>query len=403
MKNMQGNISIVLFIFTHVLFGQFQHQNSQTTNNLNDVVFLDVNIGIAVGNNGTIIRTIDGGENWNLIMEDNSIVFQKINFFDNQNCIAIGSHIYISNNAGETWSNIAHSNTTFYDIALLNGTTCLISGEPATLIKSTNYGQSFSNIIEKDANNNLRLLSFIDENIGFSCKSTQGGLTPTLKTIDGGLSWTLLPDLVGTYTIMEAFTFISELKGFKGGWYEPYFKQTSDSAIQWNFVTTNETISPSLYDFHIKSTQPNAYFACGWYGEIYKSIDGGDNWFILNSGVANDISIRGIFFVNDNKGWAVGDGGTVIKTENGGVLSTDFNNTDATFVELYPNPAHTKVNIKKSKNTVIDKIVMFTSTGQMINSLKFDNSIDISTLAKGIYFIKFESADVIQFEKLIIN
>ena len=38
--------------------------SSQTDNNLNDVDFLDSNIGVAVGDGGTILQTADGGETW---------------------------------------------------------------------------------------------------------------------------------------------------------------------------------------------------------------------------------------------------------------------------------------------------------------------------------------------------
>ncbi|SVC38018.1 uncharacterized protein METZ01_LOCUS290872, partial [marine metagenome] len=38
--------------------------SSQTDKDLNDVDFLDSNIGVAVGNGGTVLKTVDGGETW---------------------------------------------------------------------------------------------------------------------------------------------------------------------------------------------------------------------------------------------------------------------------------------------------------------------------------------------------
>ncbi|MEZ4824997.1 MAG: hypothetical protein R3C61_01700 [Bacteroidia bacterium] len=72
------------------MFGQFEICNSSTNKDLYDVWFIDQNTGIAVGDSGTIVRSIDGGINWTLIMSDHSVSFRKVKFFDSQNGIAIG-------------------------------------------------------------------------------------------------------------------------------------------------------------------------------------------------------------------------------------------------------------------------------------------------------------------------
>jgi len=56
-----------LFFFllsTQICFAQWYLQNSGTTKNLYAVHFIDENIGIAVGDSGTILRTTNGGTAW---------------------------------------------------------------------------------------------------------------------------------------------------------------------------------------------------------------------------------------------------------------------------------------------------------------------------------------------------
>jgi len=63
-------------------------------------------------------------------------------------------------------------------------------------------------------------------------------------------------------------------------------------------------------------------FFGGWGGKsdqnntILKTVDGGKNW------IAQDIATishwNSVFFINENIGWIVGDGGKILKTINGG-------------------------------------------------------------------------------------
>ena len=61
-------ITIILFVFfSSAMFAQnfnWTAQNSGVTARLNDVYFADSQTGWAVGDNGTIVNTTDGGQTW---------------------------------------------------------------------------------------------------------------------------------------------------------------------------------------------------------------------------------------------------------------------------------------------------------------------------------------------------
>ncbi|HOW26424.1 MAG TPA: T9SS type A sorting domain-containing protein [Bacteroidales bacterium] len=57
-------------------------------------------------------------------------------------------------------------------------------------------------------------------------------------------------------------------------------------------------------------------FVVGYGGSIFKTINGGSDWFALSSGTASNLS--SLCFTDADTGYAVGDNGTILKTTNGG-------------------------------------------------------------------------------------
>jgi photosystem II stability/assembly factor-like uncharacterized protein len=390
-----------LIFLTLNLFGQFQYCNSSVSKDLHDLCFIDQNIGIAVGDSGTIVRSIDGGINWDLIMGNDTVNFKKVKFFDVQNGIAIGSDIYMTNDAGLSWSKTPHGNEYYYDIEILNQTTCIISGGPVALIKSSNTGMSFIDLVVPQ-NGHFGLLSFVNENIGYACNKGGGGSSPTLKTTNGGINWTMIQSGGNVNSVMEAMSFVSEAIGFKGGWYNASLQKTSDSAINWSNINYEDSLTyGEIYDFHIKQSQPNSYYACGWYGQIFKSTDGGSNWIELNSGLSNTTTLYGIFFINDTIGWAVGQNGTIIRTSNGGETVGLFDIEENLKLSLFPNPTRDLVHIAKQEAFEIREIRLYDLNGQELMSENNKETINLRPFPDGIYIIEIKTDKGISRRKIV--
>jgi photosystem II stability/assembly factor-like uncharacterized protein len=73
-----------------------------------------------------------------------------------------------------------------------------------------------------------------------------------------------------------------------------------------------------LYDDLFSVSFPNEKdgWACGRWGTILHTSDGGNTWNQQNSGT--DYTLSSIFFTDPQNGWAVGDGGTILHTTDGG-------------------------------------------------------------------------------------
>jgi len=77
--------------------GWFCQSPIPTKNYLNDVCFINKDIGIAVGEAGTILRTTDGGNTWNNQSIENSFNLTGVWFNDTNNGVIIG-YTYSSGN-----------------------------------------------------------------------------------------------------------------------------------------------------------------------------------------------------------------------------------------------------------------------------------------------------------------
>lgn len=379
---------------------QFQICNSSTSKSLYDVYFFDANTGLAVGDSGVIVRSVDGGLNWTTVMADDSVSFTKVKFFDSLTGIAVGSDIYKTVDAGLNWTRVPFDNSSFYDVEILNSTTCVISGNPTGLIKSTDRCLTFDTLVSQgggQGQEEFGLLSFVDDQIGYACPIWGGFSNHTQKTTDGGITWNVIMDTnsFANPTVMEALNFISEDIGFKGGWYNSHLEKSISGGYNWEIADFTDSLAyHQLIDFHIEPNQPNAYYSCGWYGELFKSIDGGDTWFQLDSVVSGTTSLLGIYFVDDLTGWAVGLRGTIIRTTTGGVVvgleEPVFDGPIG--VTLFPNPSSGSIEISYDKVYKIHSLRLSDMNGRTIPLLISSyNQLDLTALSKGIYLLEIET------------
>lgn len=96
-----------------------------------------------------------------------------------------------------------------------------------------------------------------------------------------------------------------------------------------NIYKTGKTHSPiTTYNtgdnFTVNSVHfidANNGFICGTEGRVYKSVNGGVNWTLINSGISN-IKLNSISFKDNLSGVAAGDNGWLYLTDNGGATWT---------------------------------------------------------------------------------
>ena len=95
-----------------VFDGSWSQVETPTSVNLTNVTMLNDRIGWAVGHDATIMKTDDGGKNWQVQSQSEKLAkpFLDVIFFDTEHGIAVGAYglFYRTNDGGENWKEEFH-------------------------------------------------------------------------------------------------------------------------------------------------------------------------------------------------------------------------------------------------------------------------------------------------------
>ena len=286
-----------------------------------DVNFINVNTGVAVGE-GVILRTVNGGYNWDTLKRpDNTVgneVYSNVQFNHSNNGWIVGStgDILKSTNSGINWtSHRLGSVSNFYDIHFLDVNTGHIAGW--SLLRTTNSGINW-NIV---ADTGIYCSSFINSNTGWAGGRSNNCIS---TTTNGGINWSVQYSQVNSSCQKIHFSDINN------GWAILYVGQVNPSCIiarttnrGENWITNNYIGSSSNIpkDFFFINNQTGWVVGTGNSTNnlpsiISKTTNGGINW--ISQSVLNNYAWQySVYFLNNNTGWITGDG-IVLKTTNSG-------------------------------------------------------------------------------------
>ena len=114
----------------------YQVQSTPTTERLDDVTFVDADTGFAVGRDGTVIATTDGGDTW--VEQDSTVdsALKGVGFFDGDTGWAVGTDGVIIGtvDGGDTWSvQRSGMDRSLWSISVVDEDTAWIGGNRALL------------------------------------------------------------------------------------------------------------------------------------------------------------------------------------------------------------------------------------------------------------------------------
>jgi photosystem II stability/assembly factor-like uncharacterized protein len=155
---------------------------------IHSVHMYDENTGWAVGENGVILKTVDGGVNWVSVNPPVNALFNKVRFLDSAigYVVGDGGEILKSNDGGDSWLRLSSGTTeNLNDIFVLSSTNICAVGDNGTILLSID-GTNFSIISQTSGvTANFNGVTFFDTHVGWAV-----GDTGTLVvTKDGGLTW----------------------------------------------------------------------------------------------------------------------------------------------------------------------------------------------------------------------
>jgi photosystem II stability/assembly factor-like uncharacterized protein len=277
---------------------------------------------------GYVLRTSDGGNNWEIIPAGDSYPLFCLDVIDSLHIAAAGyggtdypsKNIY-SSDGGNTWINgYINSTGAINCIHYINRDTGYISMDEQGLMKTTNRGQSWDLLDPNSPNfqGEYEFQLFLPSNIGYDAGSY-------LRLFKANGNIDIWHKMIVNNDLSAVF-FNSEQKGFvlSQGTYGTLFG-TINGGINW------DTIQGVPGGNYITFTDSLIGYIGTTTSKIYKTTDRGDNWYETN-GITNIIAK--IFFVNSQTGWAVG-GTNIFKTTDSGENWFEQTNNGWIFTSVY--------------------------------------------------------------------
>lgn len=217
-------------------------QNLRKVSNLNTVYMYNDQIGWALGDNGVILKTTDGGSNWVSKETPVAVTFNKVKFHDAYLGYAVGNNGYIIKtvNGGESWTVVTTNiSNVLNDLSIIDDTTVCVVGDNGTVLLTID-GTNFE-LIEQTSgvSTDFNGVFFFDTAVGWIVGDT-GTL---LITNDGGNSWTsqTIIDAASSLQITEDLTsvaFFNLNDGLVVGRNGTILK-TTDGGRSWANMTNN--------------------------------------------------------------------------------------------------------------------------------------------------------------------
>ena len=356
--------------------------------------FVDPSNGFGVGDNGTLIKTIDGGANWTI---ENPGTMSLINsvFFQNTSTGWITTstaEIKKSIDGGVNWT-VKKSIPTvqLQDVIFLNTTTGFaVGGEGGicSLLKTTDGG---NNWYQQTPNFSgwLWAVNFPSANIGYTV-GIAGGI---LKSIDGGSNWNVQTSNSSEW-LRDVF-FIDDLTGWVVGDNSEILK-TINGGTTWTPQTSS---NPGNFT-NVHFIDANTGFIVGADGNnavIMKTINGGATWTSNLSTIYP--ALQSLAFATNSIAYTGGLIGTVLK--NSSVLGIDKLIASQYSVTVYPNPCseYLHLNIESKNNIQNAAIIIYDLSGKEIYRRKNIHngklSIEMKELPSGSYYYSIENNGVI--------
>ncbi|MAW95006.1 MULTISPECIES: YCF48-related protein [unclassified Leeuwenhoekiella] len=296
---------------------------------VNKTVFTSTLVGHAVTDNGIILKTVDGGQNWYKTRDNSNtspsnylavyFINENIGFASQEH-----SNMYKTTDAGETWVKIEGTIDAIYDFYFLDENFGYATGDHGATFKTSDGGATWNNIFFQSGrifNTSMYGIYFQDQNIGYAT----GARGRIIKTTDGGETW---ENYALTYNTFGNLKIFDNGVGFtRSG--NDYYK-TTDYGDNWTFVSSADHYT---YCNGFYFVNENIGYSIGGgtnsiSGDVFKTLDGGNTWNQLNIYV--DEGLSSVFFINEDIGFISGgfNQRKVMKTIDGGINWTQVSNQE---------------------------------------------------------------------------
>ncbi|MBU2492675.1 MAG: T9SS type A sorting domain-containing protein [Bacteroidetes bacterium] len=367
---------------------------------LRGIIFNNESVGYIYGgeylesseSESILLKTEDKGSSWNRLNSPNTDAISLLKTHDNILWASSGTRLFRSDNDGETWADIIdisnNGDWLIRQIEIVDSKKIIFLG--GRRIYTSNDGGNSWTYTNEFGVQFLKQIVLITDNKWILLGHT-AATEPNYITTDGGAVWT---ELNYSFTSMQ---FINENIGYAiyGGLYK-----TIDSGNSW------EMINESVNDIAFWTSKLFFYDeTVGWLNSsdyLYYTKDGGLSW-VKEYGIKDILNWSGpaLSIKSETEAWAVGSNGHILKLTSNGVSGSYSFSYDLPeqiiLYQNYPNPFNPSTSIQFSISHY-GKVTLkvYDVLGKEISVL-LDDYLETGThnllfnpdnLASGIYFYR---------------
>lgn len=163
----------------------------------NQIFFVDDNNGYICGEEKNILKTVDGGLSWTVLMHDVSgPTFYDMYFWDADSGIAVGETglILRTTDGGTNWSQLTSPGSLYLESVSFStdGNIGIIVGQSGTILRSIDYGATWVQITSPTSDWLGSVDLSADGSIGIAV-GQNGTIINTINTRDTRYPWTIMP------------------------------------------------------------------------------------------------------------------------------------------------------------------------------------------------------------------
>ncbi len=310
-----------------------------------DIFFVEDSLVYMSGNDGIILRSLDGGLNWNKLQTETKEQLWGLYFQSRKIGFAVGSNgtILKTTNGGTVWENIPTGiNNLLYDVTFTYNGIGFASGSNI-LLRTDNGGDSWfpvQNFPYKAPADWIRSIQFTNNLDGFACAD----IGRIYRTSDGGEHW------------------------------ERLNSPTEEALLDLDFLDDNHGL------------------VCGFNGTILFTEDRGQTWKAMTTPLANE-HFYSVDYVGEQDAFVCTHYGKILKLHKA-VQTNDWKLEE---ISLFPNPCMDEINISQLASSDFKPLFyeLYNATGELIqrNTIRSteDSSIPTNQLTPGNYFLYLSS------------
>ena len=399
---------------------------------------------VAVGFDGLITKSIDGGQTWEKMSKGLTQNIKQIGFFNDTEGYAITNLTVATGGVmhtldkGISWTvDTLNAYNRIYRMQVVDANTCFFLRVDGKIVKSVDAGVSWSNSDVPNLSMRYADMQFVNNQVGYLCDDS----SILVKTIDGGTSWSQV-SFEQDYNFTNLF-FLDENKGWVIDYDGKQILRTVDGGDTWQFSTVGEDgviyqpvdvfflnenegyVSTKegvlfkstnggnswdkLYAFDEESYLGKVHFVSdqeGWYlsqKTAWHTIDGGLTWYSSQF----DVFLNDLYFLNDHQGWLAGNTGLVAWYSFVGIDEVNKSNDD--ILSISPNPATDVITVSLSnKSERLLSLEVYNMLGRrVINieglSISGSYKLDINKLQPGTYIVKVSTPSDKRLAKFVVQ